>query len=195
MTVSVQPSSPNSAEYGRLFVISGPSGTGKSTIVARVRERVPLAFSVSATTRRPRPGEVDGVHYRFVDDDTFDAMIEEGELLEWATYGTRRYGTPRAPVMERLAAGDDVLLEIEVQGARQIRHTHPEAVMVFVVPPGRAALEDRLRARGDTDEDDIRRRLRIALEEMEAAPRLFDHLVVNDDLDTAVAEVVGLLGT
>ena len=176
-------------------MISGPSGTGKSTIVARVRERVPLAFSVSATTRRPRPGEVEGVHYRFVDDDTFDAMIEEGELLEWATYGTHRYGTPRAPVVERLSAGDDVLLEIEVQGARQVRHTHPEAVMVFVVPPGPAALEQRLRARGDTDEDDIRRRLRIALEEMEAAPRLFDHLVVNDDLDVAVTEVVGLLST
>lgn len=176
-----------------MFVISGPSGAGKSTIVQRVRERLPLAYSVSATTRPPRPGEADGAHYHFVDEDEFDRMIDEGELLEWARYGGHRYGTPRGPVLDQLDAGRDVLLEIEVKGAHQIRESHPSAFMIFVMPPDRATLEERLRRRGDTGDTDIATRLRIALEEMAQARALFDRLVVNDDLEKAVDEVVGLL--
>lgn len=174
-------------------MISGPSGAGKSTIVRRVRERLPLAYSVSATTRPPRPGEVDGVHYHFLDDGEFDRMLEKGELLEWARYGGHRYGTPRGPVLQHLDEGRDVLLEIEVEGAQQVRESHPSAFMIFVMPPDRATLEERLRKRGDTGDTDISTRLEIALEEMAQARRLFDRLVVNDDLEQAVEEVVGLL--
>lgn len=177
---------------GRLFVISGPSGAGKSSVVAGLRSRRDLYFSVSATTRSPRPGETHGVHYWFIEPDEFATLIADGDLLEWAEYNQNRYGTLRQPVFDHLAAGDDVLLEIEVQGARQIRHTEAAAIMFFIVPPSLAELERRLRSRGDTTEGDIARRLDIARREMEEAP-LFDHIVVNDDLERAIGEVDELM--
>jgi len=199
---SAPPSSNISAEEaggsadapGRLFVISGPSGAGKSSVVAGLRQRRPLYFSVSATTRDSRLGETHGVHYWFLEPDEFVALLSTGDLLEWAEYNGRQYGTLRKPVMDHLAAGDDVMLEIEVQGARQVRETHPKAVMFFIVPPGLEELESRLRHRGDTSEEDIRRRLDIARGEMEEAEMLFDHVVVNDDLERAIEEVDRLMG-
>jgi guanylate kinase len=199
---SAPPSSNISAESeanpavrpGRLFVVSGPSGAGKSSVVAGVRQRRQLYFSVSATTRDPRPGETHGVHYWFLEPDEFATLLATGDLLEWAEYNGRQYGTLRKPVIEHLAAGEDVVLEIEVQGARQVRANHPDAVMFFIVPPGLDELEGRLRRRGDTSEVDIRRRLEIARREMEEAETLFDHIVVNDVLERAVEEVNSLMG-
>jgi guanylate kinase len=161
-------------------------------VVAGLRSRRDLYFSVSATTRSPRPGETHGVHYWFIEPDEFATLIADGDLLEWAEYNQNRYGTLRQPVFDHLAAGDDVLLEIEVQGARQIRHTEAAAIMFFIVPPSLAELERRLRSRGDTTEGDIARRLDIARREMEEAP-LFDHIVVNDELERAIGEVDELM--
>jgi guanylate kinase len=194
------PSSSTSAEPapepepGRLFVVSGPSGAGKSSVVAGLRLRRPVYFSVSATTREARPGETHGVHYWFLEPDEFETLLAAGDLLEWAEYDGRRYGTLRRPVVDRLASGEDVLLEIEVQGARQVRSTHPQAVMFFIVPPGLEELEGRLRRRGDTSDAEIRRRLHIAQSEMKEAEALFDHIVINDSLDRAIDEVTGLMG-
>ena len=202
MTDSAPPSSNISADRetgqpaptGRLFVVSGPSGAGKSSVVAGLRQQRPLYFSVSATTRDPRPGETHGVHYWFLQPDEFEALLDTGDLLEWADYNGRRYGTLRKPVMDHLASAEDVLLEIEVQGARQVRASHPESVMFFIVPPCLEELEGRLRRRGDTSEADIRRRLEIAQREMEEAELLFDHVVVNDVLERAIEEVDRLMG-
>ena len=178
---------------GRLLVVSGPSGSGKSSIVTELLDRLPLEFSVSATTRLPRPGERHGDHYNFVSRRDFESMIDKGELLEWAQYNNRFYGTPMAPVEAALADGGDVLLEIEIQGARQVRERMPQAVMFFVAPPSMQELERRLRRRGDTTDEDIEDRLQIAEDEMTEAPQLFDHIVVNESLDQAVAEIVGLI--
>lgn len=194
-TNSVPPSSPNSVERGRLVVIAGPSGAGKSTIVRGLLHLRPFRFSVSATTRGPRPGEIDGVHYHFVDVADFRRMVEQGELLEWAEYGANLYGTPLAPVLDVLDQGDDILLEIEVNGAQQVREIHPDATMIFIRPPSLDELERRLRARGDTDEDAISRRLDIAADELAVADELFDHVVVNDDVDHAMAKVLDILDT
>jgi guanylate kinase len=202
VTDSAPPSSNISAEkepdptasHGRLFVISGPSGAGKSSVVASLRQRRPLYFSVSATTREARPGETHGVHYWVLQPEEFETLLETGDLLEWAEYNGRQYGTLRKPVLDHLAAGEDVLLEIEVQGARQVRARHPEAVMFFIIPPGLEELEGRLRRRGDTSEADIRMRLDIARREMEEAEILFDHVVVNDILERAIEEVDRLMG-
>ena len=201
MRNSGPPSSNTSAEAesapapspGRLFVVSGPSGAGKSSVVAGLRRRRPVYFSVSATTRDARPGETHGVHYWFLEPDEFETLLAAGDLLEWAEYDGRTYGTLRRPVVDRLAAGEDVLLEIEVQGARQVRSTHPQAVMFFIVPPGLEELEGRLRRRGDTSDAEIRRRLQIAQSEMKEAEALFDHIVINDSLDRAIDEVTGLM--
>ena len=202
MTDSAPPSSNISAEKetdrttptGCLFVVSGPSGAGKSSVVAGLRQRRPLYFSVSATTREARPGETHGVHYWFLQPEEFGALLDTGDLLEWAEYNGRQYGTLRKPVMDHLSSGEDVVLEIEVQGARQVRASHPEAVMFFIVPPGLDELEGRLRRRGDTSEADIRKRLDIARREMEEAEILFDHVVVNDVLERAIEEVDRLMG-
>jgi guanylate kinase len=176
-----------------LIVVSGPSGAGKSTIVRSLLERREFTFSVSVTTRARRPTEDDGVDYLFVDREAFQRMVVDGDLLEWAEYGDNLYGTPRGPVEAALVRGEDVLLEIEVQGARQIRETHPSARMVFIAPPDLGELERRLRNRGDTDDDAIERRMDIARRELEDAGRLFDVIVVNDDVERATAEIKAYL--
>ena len=178
---------------GRLVVLTGPSGVGKGTVVAEVRRLRPdLWVSVSATTRAPRPGEVDGVAYHFWDADRFARTIEAGGFLEWAEFAGNRYGTPLAEVQARLAAGEPVLLEIELQGARQVRAAAPDALMVFLSPPSFAELEERLRGRGTEDEAAINRRLERARAEMAAASE-FDVVVINDDVVRAARELVDFL--
>jgi guanylate kinase len=176
-----------------LLVVSGPSGSGKSSIVRELLDHLDIDFSVSATTRLPRPGERHGDHYDFVSLKDFEAMIESGDLLEWAKYNNRYYGTPRAAVDAAVAAGRDILLEIEIQGARQVRQNRPDALMFFIAPPSLEELERRLRRRGDTSASDIEDRLEIAETEIDEAPGLFDHMVVNDHLERAVGEIEGLI--
>jgi guanylate kinase len=174
-------------------VLTGPSGVGKGTVVAEVRRLRPDVWvSVSATTRAARDGEADGVQYHFWSADRFARTVAEGGFLEWAEFAGSRYGTPRAPVEERLAAGGTVLLEIELQGARQVRASMPEAFMVFLSPPSFADLEARLRGRATEDEAAIARRLARAREELAAAAE-FDAVVVNDDVGRAARELVDFL--
>ncbi len=183
----------SSAAGRRLTVLSGPSGVGKGSVIAVVRERHPRVWlSVSVTTRAPRPGEVDGVQYHFVSQDEFDRMVAEGELLEHAVYAGHSYGTPRRPVEERLAKGVPALLEIELQGARQVRAAMPEAQLVFLAPPSFDELARRLTGRGTEDPERVRRRLDLARIEM-AAEDEFDVVVVNDDLEKAADRLVALL--
>ena len=178
-----------SAGDGLVVVLAGPSGVGKGAVHAGLRRVVPdLVSSVSATTRPPRPAEVDGEAYLFVDDATFDRMVARDELLEWAAYTGHRYGTPRGPVAAAVADGAVVLLEIDVQGALQVRAADPSAVLVLLAPPTLAELERRLRSRGTETEEALERRLAVAETELAHADR-FDHVVVNDDLATAVAAV------
>jgi guanylate kinase len=182
-----------SGRRGRLIVLAGPSGVGKGAIVARLLAALPdLELSISATTRRPRPREDEGRHYYFVDRDHFDAMIEAGGFLEWADIFGERYGTPKEPVARALAEGRDVLVEIDVQGARQVKAAEPEAYMVFITPPSLEELERRLRTRGSETDQQIRRRLAKAADELTAEPE-FDVTVVNDDLETAAREVVEIV--
>jgi len=177
-----------------LTVLTGPSGVGKGTLVQLLRQRHPqLWLSVSATTRPPRPGEHEGVHYFFHSPETFEALVEGGGLLEWARFAGNGYGTPRAAVEERLARGIPVLLEIELEGARQVRRHCPEAFQVFVRPPSLAELERRIRGRGTDSEEAIVRRLARAEEELQAEPE-FDAVVVNHELPQAVAEIERLMG-
>ena len=179
----------------RLTVLAGPTAVGKGTVSADVRDRYPQVWlSVSATTRRPRPGEVDGVHYRFVSDDEFDRMVADGELLEWAlVHGRHRYGTPRRPVLERLAAGRPVLLEIDLQGARAVRAAMPEAHFVFLAPPSWDELVRRLVGRGTEGAQERERRLTTARVEL-AAEEEFDHVIVNDDVHRATDELIAAMG-
>ncbi len=179
----------------RLTVLAGPTAVGKGTVSADVRARYPQVWlSVSATTRSPRPGEVDGVHYRFVSEAEFDRMVAAGELLEWAVvHGRHRYGTPRRPVEERLAAGEPVLLEIDLQGARQVRETMPGARFVFLAPPSWDELVRRLVGRGTEDEAERERRLGTARVELAAEPE-FDHVIVNDDVHRATDELLRVMG-
>ncbi len=174
---------------GRLIVVSGPSGSGKSTIVSALLDRIDIDYSVSATTRPPRPGEEDGRHYQFVTVDQFERMIDDGELLEWARYNDNYYGTPRRPIEQAISEGRRILLEIEIQGARQVKESMPDSLMFFLVPPSIEELERRLRTRGDTSDEAIRRRLAIARIEMEEAADLYDYLIVNDEVERATQEI------
>ncbi len=178
----------------RLTVLAGPTAVGKGTLTAWVREHHPeIWISVSATTRRRRPGEQDGVHYHFVDDEEFDRMVAAGELLEWAVvHRGARYGTPRAPVEEAVAAGRPALLEIDLQGARQVREAMPEALFVFLAPPSWEELVRRLVGRGTEDEAERERRLETARGEL-AAEREFDVTVVNRQIHAAGEELVELM--
>lgn len=172
-------------DRGGLFVVTGPSGVGKSTLIRHLLATVPgVSFSVSATTRAARLGEVDGVDYHFVSDAEFDRLAAGGELLEHARVYDRRYGTPRAPVLAALDRGHSVLLDIDVRGARQVRVALPDSVSVYILPPSVAALEERLRARGTDDPATIARRM-AQVDEQLADCAAYDYLVVNDDLETA----------
>jgi guanylate kinase len=173
----------------KVFVITGPSGVGKGTLIAQLFERVPgLEMSVSATTRPPRHGEVDGRDYHFLDPEEFDRLARDGAFLEHATYSGHRYGTLRSEVVKRLEAGASVVLEIEVQGARQVRAAMPESVQVFIAPPDPADLRRRLEGRGTDSEEAIASRLRTAELELEAQKE-FPHVVVNDEIERASAEL------
>ncbi|KUI17267.1 guanylate kinase [Mycobacterium sp. GA-1285] len=180
---------------GRVVVLSGPSAVGKSTVVRCLRERVPdLHFSVSVTTRAPRPGEVDGVDYSFVTPDEFDDLIADGALLEWADIhgGLHRSGTPARPVREAIAAGRPVLIEVDLAGARAVKTAMPEALTVFLAPPSWEELESRLTGRGTETPEAMERRLATARAEL-AAQDGFDTVVVNRQLESACAELVSLL--
>ncbi|MEU1308470.1 guanylate kinase [Streptomyces cinnamoneus] len=177
----------------RLTVLSGPSGVGKSTVVAHMRKAHPEVWlSVSATTRKPRPGEREGVQYFFVDDEQFDKLIANGELLEWAEFAGNRYGTPRQAVLDRLEAGEPVLLEIDLQGARQVRETMPEAQLVFLAPPSWDELVRRLTGRGTESAEVIERRLEAAKVEL-AAETEFDTTLVNTSVEDVARELLALL--
>jgi len=178
----------------RLTVLSGPSGVGKSTVVAHMRKEHPEVWlSVSATTRKPRPGEEHGVHYFFVTDEEMDKMIANGELLEWAEFAGNRYGTPRAAVLEHLEAGVPVLLEIDLQGARQVRETMPESRLVFLAPPSWDELVRRLTGRGTEPPEVIERRLEAARTELAAEPE-FDQTLVNTSVEDVARELLALMG-
>ncbi|CAB4763438.1 unannotated protein [freshwater metagenome] len=178
----------------RLVVLAGPTAVGKGTVAAAVRESHPEVWiSVSATTRAPRPGEVDGVHYHFVSDAEFDRMVAEDDLLEWAVvHKAARYGTPRRPVEEALAAGRPAMLEIDLQGARQVRRTMPEALFVFLAPPSWEELVRRLVGRGTETEEERERRLVTAREELAAEPE-FDKTITNHEVRRAADELVELM--
>lgn len=178
---------------GILLVISGFAGTGKGTLVQELRKRYDnYALSVSATTRQPRTGEVDGVHYFFKTREEFEEMIREEKLIEYASYVENYYGTPKDYVQQQLDNGKDVILEIEIQGALKIKEKFPDTLLLFLVPPSAQVLEDRLRGRGTETEENIRKRLHRAVEESEFIER-YDYILVNDDLDVCVREAHELI--
>lgn len=178
---------------GNVFVLSAPSGTGKSTLAKQLVKHVAdLNFSVSFTTRKPRPGEVDGKDYFFVDDATFDAMVAEDGFVEWVQVYERRYGTGKAWIQEKLASGMDILLDIESQGAGRVHQTIPDAVMVFLLPPSSGELSARLRGRGDESEDQVRIRLEYAQHELAQWDR-YDYLVVNDTVEQAYRRLESII--
>ncbi|MDJ0703701.1 MAG: guanylate kinase [Leptolyngbyaceae cyanobacterium MO_188.B28] len=174
---------------GSLIVFTGPSGVGKGTLLYPLLKRHPeLHLSISATTRSPRPGEVDGQHYYFISRPMFQQMVERNELLEWAEFAGNYYGTPRQPVEYQIQHGRSVVLEIELEGARQVRQSYPNALQIFILPPSLAELENRIRQRGHDDEVSIARRLKRAQVEIKAADE-FDIQIVNDDLDDALNQL------
>lgn len=176
-------------ESGKLIVISGPSGAGKSTVIKKIMQDNPnMVFSVSATTRKPRHGEKDGVNYYFVDRACFEEMIKNNELLEYAHYVDNYYGSPRQAVYDNLVAGKDVVFDIEVQGAMQIKRTCPSAILIFIIPSDFNEIERRLHIRGTDSEEVIRQRVEAAKNEYRYAPD-YSYLVLNDDTDVAAAEI------
>ncbi|MET0015843.1 guanylate kinase [Oscillibacter sp.] len=180
-------------QKGKTFIISGPSGVGKSTVLKALLEKRPdLYFSVSATTREPRPGEVDGVHYRFMDVDTFRQRIAEDAFLEYAEYVGNFYGTPKKYVDEAMDAGRDVILDIEIQGALQVCSKRTETVRIFIAPPSWAELERRLTERGTDSPEKVEKRLLRAKVEFQTA-HTYDYFVINDTVETAVAELDAIL--
>lgn len=176
---------------GKLIVLSGPGGVGKSTIVVELKKLDHFYFSISATTRKPRPGEIDGVAYHFVSDLQFQEMIQNKTFLEWADFAGARYGTPKAPVEKALAEGKNVLLEIEISGARQVKEAIPEAIMVFLQPPSMQELEARITNRGTDSAERIAARLALARAEMAAAGE-FDHLLTNHRVEEVIEALVSL---
>jgi len=177
----------------RVFVITGPSGVGKGTLIRGLMERLgELELSVSATTRAPRAGELDGVDYHFMTREEFDRRVASGEFVEHADYAGRSYGTLRSELEDRVRSGKPVVLEIEVQGARQVRAAMPEAVQVFIAPPSLDALRARLIGRGTDDAEEVERRLRVAEQELAAQPE-FAHVVVNDRLEDALDELTAIV--
>lgn len=173
----------------KVFVITGPSGVGKGTLIRGLRERCPdLELSISATTRDPREGEVDGRDYHFLSREEFDRRVDEGDFLEFASYSGNRYGTLRSEIEQRLEAGHSVVLEIEVQGAQQVRAAKPDSIQIFISPPDPSVLRQRLAGRGTDSEEAIDRRLEVAKQELAAAED-FDHQIVNDDLSRAAEEL------
>jgi guanylate kinase len=176
-----------------VFVITGPSGVGKGTLIRLLRERIPeLALSVSATTRQARPGETQGEHYHFISEEEFAHHVADGDFVEWAEYSGRRYGTLREELERHTSGGRPVVLEIEVQGARQVRESLPDAVQIFIRPPDDDALRQRLIGRGHDDNEQVERRLKVAEEELAAADE-FEHVVVNDRLDEAVDQLAAIV--
>ncbi len=178
---------------GRTFIISGPSGVGKSTVLKELfKDRDDLYFSVSATTRTPRPGEVDGVHYHFTDVDHFQKMISEDAFLEYAEYVGNFYGTPKKYVDEAMKQGKDVVLDIEVQGALQVVHKRPDVVRIFIAPPSWQALEERLTSRGTDSPEKVQKRLVRAKVELQTA-NTYDYFVINDTVERAVREINAIM--
>lgn len=174
---------------GKLIVLTGPSGVGKGTLMNAILQRYPeLHYSVSATTRSPRPGEVNGKNYHFITRSEFEKLVTQGEFLEWAEFAGNCYGTPREAVLNHIQSGKLVVLEIELEGARQIRHSFPSALSIFILPPSFAELEKRIRGRGQDAEEAISRRLNRAEEEIAAADE-FDLQIINDDFEQALQEI------
>lgn len=180
---------------GQAFVVAGPTAVGKGTVLREVMARAPQCWmSISATTRSPRPGEIDGKHYYFVTDSEFDELVSSGQMLEWAeVHGMHRYGTPRGPVEDAMAKGKTVILELDLAGARQVRESLPEAVQIFIAPPSWAELEYRLRKRGTESPEEQERRLKTAKVEL-AAEREFDHIVINDTVAQATDDILHIMG-
>ncbi|HTR74367.1 MAG TPA: guanylate kinase [Solirubrobacterales bacterium] len=182
-------------ESAKVFVITGPSGVGKGTLIKRLLERVPnLALSVSATTREPREGEEDGVDYHFLTEEQFQERISTKDFLEFAAYSGNHYGTLNSELDRCLDKGRSVVLEIEVQGAQQVRQSRPDSVLIFIAPPDESVLRERLKGRGTDSAEAIDRRLKVAEQEL-ASQNDFDHLIVNDDLDHATADLEQIVRT
>ena len=177
---------------GKLFVLSGPSGVGKGTICKKLLENIDLEISVSATTRKPREGEIEGVSYFFVNHDRFEDMIQKGEFLEHAEVFGNYYGTPKQKVLDKLTWGKDVLLEIDVQGAMQVKENHPQSITIFVCPPSLATLKHRLAGRGTESAESLNQRIAKALTEIEMLKN-YDYYIVNDELDDAVKNVKSII--
>lgn len=178
---------------GKLIVLTGPSGVGKGTLMRSLFQRHPdLYYSVSATTRTPREGEINGQHYHFISRSEFEKLVAKGEFIEWAEFAGNYYGTPKAAVLERINSGQCVLLEIELEGARQIRASFPKALSIFLLPPSIKELENRIRGRGQDSEDAITKRMRRAIEEISAADE-FDLQIINDDLEKALVAIESAL--
>lgn len=186
-------SSKATGTVGTLLVVSGPSGVGKSSVVHALADLMEFHFSVSWTTRQQRPGERDGVDYVFVDRERFEAGVATGGFLEWAEYSGHLYGTPRDAVLAHLERGEHVLLDIENDGAGQVKRAYNEALLVFILPPSMAELERRLRSREDTSEEDIARRLAVAESQIAEAHQNFDHLVVNSEVVAVAVEIVSIM--
>jgi guanylate kinase len=177
----------------KVFVITGPSGVGKGTLIKELLKELPdLELSISATTRSPREGEINGRDYHFLTPEEFERRTDENDFLEWATYSGNRYGTLRSEVERRVEAGHSVVLEIEVQGAQQVRAAKPDSIQIFIAPPDPAVLRQRLATRGTDSPEAIDARLKVAAQEL-AVMDDFDHRVVNDDLDRAAKELVGIV--
>ena len=176
-----------------MIVISGPSGVGKSSIIDAVLDATASVFSVSATTRQPRRGEVEGIDYHFIDRQEFLDAIASNQVLEWAEYGGNLYGTLRKQVETEIADGSNVILDIENDGAKQVRQAFPDAMLIFITPPDLEELEKRLRGRGDTAEDDVEKRLAVAAIQIEEAPRVYDFVVENRGLNVAITQILDIL--